>query len=114
MIITCSTITDFLENLDGVGVYQDTVYINKFWDPINGNKRTASSFDVSLQASAIIEFGDGCQALVQCGEDCGVDRHTSDGDLEGSKKQQELFQIVTDFCSGHKLVVKPGLIDQTN
>jgi hypothetical protein len=111
MIIRCQSVDDFLANLEGVKVYRGTIHVNRTRDPVNGPKHLATSFDVYFQATTILDFEDG-QALLECGEMCGTDRETEDGDMEGTARQNELFTLVYDFCVGNGLEIKPGFIDQ--
>jgi len=111
MRIKCYSVESFLSNLIDQNVFQKTVFVNRSCVPLGNNPRDSVSFDINIQASAVIEYDDGGQALVECGEFCGVDRHTGDGDDGGTRKQIELYEALVNFCSQRDLVVKPGVLD---
>jgi len=113
MRITCRNMDEFLMNLKGVSVYRKSVHFDRTSKPMGDkHQKDATSFEVYLQASAVIEFEDGeGQALLQHGEYCGIDRHTGDGGLEGSDNQTELIQQLEEYCEKNDLVLRPGLID---
>ncbi len=112
MKITTSIIPDFISNLKSAGVFNNVVYYETSKHQLNGKtKRDATCFDVVFQASAILEFKDG-QALLVCGVDCGVDRHTSDGALDGSAESHRLLTVLKEYCDSRGLVLMPGMLDQ--
>lgn len=113
MRIKCDDVGAFLENLKDEKIHRDMVYVNLNRVPLGeGPPRKATSFDVYFQASAVIEFDkDEGQAIVECGEHCGVDRETSDGGIEGTNKAMELMNMIQTFCRQLGLTIKPGLLD---
>lgn len=114
MKITTTTVDSFLNNIASAeSVFNDTVYIERSRRNLNGkNMREATSFQVFFQLSAVLIFSGGGQALLVCGVDCGVDRTTADGDMEGTARLKELEEQVIRFCTEHKLNLLPGVLDQ--
>ncbi len=112
MRITCHSVADFLVVLEGEKVYQKTIYVNKTKRPLNGNTpRDATSFEVVFQASAVIDYSDGGQALVECGEICGIDRESDGGEWDGSEAEASLRDSIQKFCKEQNLTMKPGILD---
>lgn len=112
MRITCQYLEDVLENLETGRPHRNTVYFDRTSKPNgNGSPRTAVSFDVYFQVTAVLEFEDGTQALLVYGEFCGTDRRTSDGGTEGMDRMRELLGQLQDFCGEKGLVLRPGILD---
>lgn len=112
MKITTSKIDDFIRNLQDTGVFRSTVYYENSSRHLNGKtKRDATSFEVFYQASAVLEFEDG-QALLVCGIECGIDRTTGDGGLEGSNERQRIHERLSEYCQSVGLKLMPGVLDQ--
>jgi hypothetical protein len=114
MRITTSSVENFLSNV-GVAdsVFNNVIYTERSRRHLNGKTpRDATSFQVFFQLSAVLNFADGGQALLVCGIDCGVDRTTADGDLEGTARLKELEEQVVGFCTENKLRLLPGVLDQ--
>jgi hypothetical protein len=102
---------DFLKNLEGQQVYQHTVYVERVVSYLNGSgMRDASSFEVCLRISAILQYKDGGQALLEAAETCGVDRLT-ENTLEGSTQFDELLRQLHQACTEAGLQVRPGTLD---
>ena len=113
MRIVCTDLSSFLANLDGVRAYRDVVYYECSDRPINGKSRhDATSFEVFYQLSTVLEFADGGQALLVCGINCGIDRTTGDGGLEGSASRKVMHEKLERYCSSNKLKLLPGVLDQ--
>lgn len=114
MQIKCSNLDDFITNLrSAASVYNGVVYVNRTRTPLGvDNPRKATSFECWFQATAILVFDDGGQALLVCGENCGIDRRTSDASTEGSDGQARLTQVLCEACEERHLRVLPGVIDQ--
>jgi hypothetical protein len=103
---------DFLANLDGAKVYRSVVHYDRTRVPMGDkHQRDATSFEIFFNASAVLEFDDEGQALLQCGEHCGIDRLTADGGTDGTDRQLVLMERLGEFCNGRSLNLKPGLID---
>ncbi|MDQ6959973.1 MAG: hypothetical protein Q9M27_03000 [Mariprofundaceae bacterium] len=112
MRIKCQSVDDFIRNLKGATVYLDTVHVNRIsrsiGETFNGEVHI---YEISYQASAIIQLDAEAQALLECGEACGQDVRTSDGYALGSEKQAALHAKLECFCAENNLTIKPGLID---
>ncbi len=113
MKIVCNSIEDFLENLQTAdAVHRKTVHYNRTSRPAGtSDRRSATSFELFYQVSAVMEFGDGTQALLEAGVNCGIDRKTADGGDDGTVEQKRLHELICDYCSAHGLKAMPGIID---
>lgn len=116
MRITTKNLTDFLANLAGRDVFADTVYVDCLEHALNGTSpQTASSWDVYFQVCAIVSLqgrdGDIGQALVACGEYCGVYSTTRNGTSEGRDRYHERRVELTKYCDEHGLRVQPGQLE---
>lgn len=116
MRITCTSIDDFITNLKSGTIWENRVYYERSRRVLNGKTmRDATSFQVFYQTSAVLEVGGG-QALLVCGVDCGIDRTTADGDLEGTIEQDFLHRKLEKYCSdnerGVRIALMPGVLDQ--
>jgi hypothetical protein len=107
MRISCHTIADFKKNLEGESVFLETVYEES--SKIVENEDTGKC-DVYYKLSAVIDFGENGQALVQSGELCGTDRPVSD-EFDGSERLEELRETVHSWAAGNHWKVKPGVLD---
>ena len=111
MIITCDTVEDFFTNLRDKQVYASTVFVNKSIHSLtNDPPRKATSVQVGIQLSAVIYLSDDVEALVQCGEDTGIDRRTANGSTEGTDVFNGVMQRVYEFCQEYQLQLKPGVL----
>jgi len=109
---TCYSIDDFLTNLKAHRVYNRMVYFERHVLPLNGtNGQNATSFELSLQLSAVITHREKGQSLLDCREYLGVDRYTLDGGREGSEAFEEAMKTVMKFCTEQKLTLLPGVLD---
>lgn len=114
MKIICYTIEDFLTNLKGgdFRVHRGVVHYNRTSRPMgNCSPKDATSFEVFYQVSAILQFEDGSDSLLEAGELCGIDRTTGDGGPEGTDRQKTLHATVLEFCLFKDLRPMPGVID---
>lgn len=111
MRICCYTIDDFVTNISHATVYQKTVYAETNKNPLNGSKRDACSFGISVHVSAVLEYDDGGQALLEATEECGIDRLTSNGDLGGSELAKYKLEQLSTVCERLGLRVRPGILD---
>lgn len=107
MRVTCSSVPDFLVNLeDGLRVLKKTIWLNRERKEIGECK-----FLVSLQASAVVGLESGGEFLLQYGEECGLDFTDGDGQTDGSNIAGIRTKRVHEFCGEHGLKVKPGVVD---
>lgn len=113
MRIATTRIEDFIENLKTGTVYGGRVYYERSEMALGDKpRRDATSLAVVYQASAVVVFPDGAEALVVCGIDCGIDRTTGDGGLDGSRKWDEVHCELKQFCSEVHVSLLPGVLDQ--
>ena len=111
MRIKCDSVEAFKENMTAT-VHRNTVHVNRSLVSRTTDPVTLShSVEVMFQASAVVQYDDGSEALVECGVSCGVDLRTADGDDEGSRRWDELYNDIVGFCSDRGLTVKPGVLD---
>ena len=110
MRIKCSTVRSFLDNLKEQKTYNNTIFVDKYWEPINGTRRDATVFDIVMHLTCVVVYQDGGEALLDCAVDCGRDRE-EDPVLEASVKYDEFFATISAYCDEHGLVVKPGIVD---
>jgi len=116
MRVACPTVDDFLTNLLAEGserVYRKVVYVSITKNPVDGNKKTAIRWDVNFQTSAIIELEDEGQYLLEFGEDCGMDYHEAEPELNGTDHAKKLKNMILAACLENDLVVRPGIIDMS-
>ncbi len=107
MKITCSSVDDFLENLNAAaGVHRNTVHYDR-------TDREVSDVcdELFYQVSAIIEFADDTQALLEVGVNCGIDTMTRDGETEGTTNRGEMHKTLEKYCEAHDLKLLPGILD---
>lgn len=115
MRVACSTIADFLENLESEPadrVLNKVVYASKTCRPVDGTRRDAVKFSVVFQVGAVVKLEDGGEYLLDGGEDCGMDYHDASQAYGGSERADELRQMVRDVCNRMGLVVRPGLVGE--
>lgn len=113
MRITTTSVRDFTKNLKTGSPFQGRVYFERSTRPMNGkNRLDATSFEVILQLSTVLEFGDGSQALLVCGVVCGIDRLTADGNKDGSLEQENRLIELREFCGSRGWTLLPGALDQ--
>ena len=105
MIITTNTVDDFLKVLGRYLVANGAVHVDR-----TKNELSEASDQIFLQASSIIEYASGGQALVRVGVDCGINRK-SEGETEGSDEQAQGVRQIADFCDSNGLELLPGMID---
>lgn len=114
MRIKCDSLDEFLDNLREAAVYRRIVHYSREREPLNGRTRAdATSWDIWYRVSAVLEFEDGGQALLEAVEHCGQDRTTADGGDEGLRRQVELHTRLLDECRDRELRVLPGIVDLT-
>lgn len=111
MRIKCFMLDDFIENLKGCDVYNSTVFYQKYSSPLNGDKYSASSFMIAIGYSAVLEYPDGGQALIECEQECGIDRYSAPETLEGSETQAKLMEKMSHFANDAGLKELPGTLD---
>ena len=105
MRIECKTMRAFLDNLVGQNIFQKCVWFDLIRQSVNEAKTS-----VGLQASAILEYEEGGEALVQYGEDCGFDYNDGEAEKDGSKKAEENMRMLRDFCEHRQYDLRPGMI----
>ena len=107
MRITCTDVDGFLTNLESAdSVHRNTVFYNRTRRHLEGY-----SYEIVYQLTAILEFADDSQALLETGEICGTDQETADGKSDGSERAINLVEKVGKFCIKHNLKMLPGILD---
>ena len=111
MRVVCHSIEDFLENLEGCKLHDNTIWASITKNPLDGTKQDAAKFAVNFQASAVKQFSDGGECLVEMGIDCGMDYHDTTQDYEGSDAAAESKEKLKSYCDNHGLKLMPGILD---
>ncbi len=114
MRVTCNDVDAFLKDLslaDAEQVLQRAVRVSVSRNPVDGNRRDALKFTVTLQASAIIGLEDGGEYLLEVGVDCGNDYMDGRPDLGGTECADDMVDQIRHFCESRGLVVRPGIIE---
>lgn len=111
MKIVCYSLEEFLINLEDCDAFLGIVFVNRILSPVEGQGREATSLEANFQATTLIRFSDKSEALLECGEMCGMDRHTADGELEGTERMAVLYDRLKKFCDSKGITIKPGLLD---
>lgn len=107
MRITCHDIFDFEKNLESAdSVHRQTVFYNRSQRHLEGY-----SYEITYQLSAVLEFDDETQALLEAGVVCGIDQETADGDMTGTDKMKELHVAIAGYCRAKELKMLPGILD---
>jgi len=111
MRITCQGIDAFTAHLGPPAtVYGGTVYVDRTRRPVNGDDRNATVWEVTIHATAVLDYPDGGQALLLCGVVCGLDRET-DGEEDGTVEYQAKREDLQAYCDELGLKVMPGVVD---
>jgi len=112
MRVECHTIADFLTNLkkDVAGVYRKIVYFSKTERSLDESGRGTVRFGINLQASAVIDDGDGGQYHLEYGEDCGIDYRDASNDAAGSACAADILSKLETFCKDAGLEIRPGIV----
>jgi len=111
MRIKCASIDSFIENLRNQSIYGNTVYLDHTRNPLNGTMRDAISWEVTTHITAILDFPDGGQALLDCGVNCGIDHDDSADGQDGTKLFKRYEDRIESYCEEYGLMVKPGVVD---
>lgn len=124
----CSTVDEFLENLNielmeynlkrnqytppgGVEfpIHRKSVFLSKHEVPIDENKRNAIKFDVVVVVSAVVSTEEG-EYLLECSENQGIDYHDASNERKGTENANKTIARVNEFCNTNGLMVRPGAI----
>jgi len=118
--VECETIQDFVDSIKGHEkstcgkLLYNILYVSQTKNPVNGNSpRSATSFEIILQASCVFINGDDTEVLIVGGESCGIDRETADGAYDGTKRKNELLLIIEQFTEERGIAVVPGTASAT-
>ena len=110
MRVTCQTVKEFIENLGTAeSVFRRTVWCSttKRAEDEDGVK-----FVMGFQASAVMVFDDGSDALLDVGVGCGMNYEDATQDFSGTELAEKLRVQVSDYVQsrdGWKCL--PGIID---
>ena len=112
MRIECHSISDFLINLDTYPVFNRTIYYNRTIRSLTKDSvRESTSVEIGIQATAVVTYEmEEAQALIECGETCGVDRRTADGRCEGTEVFDNRMEELRAFCQRRGLKLCPGVL----
>ena len=104
MRIKCTSVEDFLVNLDRAAVFEQAIYVDYSEEDLS-----EVSKNLFLHASAVLVFPGGGQGLLQCGVHVGVERE-GDGD-EVRQARDTLKDQLQEYCNRSTLLLKPGILD---
>jgi len=114
--VECKSIQDFIESIEGHEkatsgkLLYNILYISEFRNPLNGDSpRSATSFEVIFQTSCVFVNADDSEILIVAGENCGIDRETSDGDFAGTTKKDQLLLLLEQFAEQRGVSIIPGI-----
>ena len=107
MRIECQSVRDFLDNLKDEDVFLSRVHVDVTEIAIKDHVH-----EIVFQASAVLNLGDDGQCLVVCGEKCGRDVATADGAMEGTRRANELRDLLELRCAELELEVRPGILSE--
>lgn len=118
MKVMCSTVADFLANLDialvkGDTILQKAVYVDVSDNPIDGTrwgKNPAAKWRRDLQAMAVVQMQDGGEYLLECGVECGTD-YRCEGEYPATERAKIDRGFIEAYCIGKGLTVRPGTIE---
>lgn len=115
MRVQCSSIDDFLANLNKCGgtVLNGTVFVDESRRPAHGQHPNVSvRWIVEIQASAVVELPDNRgEFLLQAGEECGLDYTDATQEFDGSDRAAELRGQLEGYCESRQLSLLPGIVD---
>lgn len=120
MIVRCSSLDEFLAELDrvrgrGNEVYEDTVRIGISDQPLTDRpsqtKRDSVKHEIVLYAGMVVRPKDGSEYLVQCAEFCGLDYHDASQELVASERAVMMKNRVIESCKTWGLTVGPGVFE---
>ena len=106
MRIACQHISDFVSHLKE-DVYLGAVFVDVATVPLS-----EVTEEINFQASAILNYGDGGQALLQAGEACGRNVRTANGEMAGSIRAAELRAMLEAACAERVLEIRPGILSE--
>lgn len=115
MRVVCRTVEDFLENLRSVPptmVLQGIVYVSIHRNPLDGTKRNAVKFDVTVQADVVVNLSnDEGQYILQYAEQVGRDYEDGSQERGGSERAEEIKRKIVEHCDDVGLRVRPGVVE---
>ena len=110
MRVTCHSVEEFLECLQGAGVLEDTIRASTTRSP-EGSEKVPIVFSVVLHLSTVVQSSDSAEYLLEAGMDCGFDYEDASQDSAGSVKAADLRIQVIEFANARGWKVLPGIID---
>lgn len=114
MRVSCNTVESFLTNLraDCEGVYRRVVYVNVNSRCLDTSLKNQVRWEISFQASTVVNTEDGGQYLLEFGVIAGLDYRDSTQELRGTEEASRLRTLVEDTCDDLGLRVRPGLVSE--
>lgn len=108
MIIDTRTVEDFLQILSTYKIVNKVIHVDRTQRIILEEDHVVLVSEIILQASAVIEYDDGGQALVRVGETCGIDR-LSEKETDGTMRRDTLCEVLQTYRTDVQIL--PGMID---
>lgn len=109
MRVSCSTLDDFLANMECGDLPLKIVFCERTRRPL-GESVKPVRWAVMFSASTVVER-DSVQYLVQYGESCGVDYEDATQDRGGSEQADELRHRLASWCESKGVRLLPGVLD---
>lgn len=112
MRIECKTIDAFCKNIDlAKRIFQGQIFINDHKVPMDGRPlSTTFKMELYLQASTVLQYPNGEEALLVASECCGIYRLTGDDDGKAQEIFDVLIQRLNKFCEQHGFVQVHGVL----
>lgn len=111
MIITCTSIDEFIECLEAEkAVFQGVVRVSIVRQPFDKGNRDSTIYEVVLQASAVVLVDEESQYMLQVGIACGKDYCDATQEMGGSEKAKELKSRLQQFAESRGWKILPGII----
>lgn len=108
MKISCHDLHDFIRNMEQGSVFGNRVHINR---SVSASDEAGLFKDIYLQSSAVLEYDDETQVLLECGVYCGKDIDTADGTSVGSDQYDDLHTELMQYCDSRDVKLLPGILD---
>lgn len=108
MRISCTNLLDFMRNLDQGKIFGKRVHVNR---SISERDEYGRFKDIYLQSSAVVEYEDETQALVDCGVFCGEDVDAADGGTHGSDTYDDFHRELLEYCEAKNVKLLPGILE---
>lgn len=112
MRITTASVSEFIEALTAEkGIFCNTIRFNSGRRAVDGESKEPTKFQVVVQVSAIVKIDETTSYLLEGGEMCGIDFEDHKPDTTGTKRAEELRNVIKEYAAARNLRVLPGLVE---